>query len=162
MTVSPQPHLVESHLPAAVSTPALQSLKSDMQGLLRLHMSLTDESSDEAVLAVYPTTIRRKILRSLYMAPLGACYLFQDCGVKFLDALMMGARVELFMPKVMGSVLLLALVDITTFVLCASLVGFVQQPALPCIAPGQVQNVAGMDYADQQQICFVVGQREGF
>eukprot|EP00775_Hariotina_reticulata_P003994 gene3994-4245_t len=52
------------------------------------------------VLAVYPTTIRRRILRQLYSAPLKECYLFQHCGVKFLDALMLGARVELFLPKV--------------------------------------------------------------
>eukprot|EP00878_Enallax_costatus_P040391 GHUV01046596.1.p1 GENE.GHUV01046596.1~~GHUV01046596.1.p1 ORF type:complete len:146 (-),score=4.79 GHUV01046596.1:35-472(-) len=52
------------------------------------------------VLAVYPTTIRRKILRQLYSIPMHECYLFDKCGVKFLDALMLGARVELFLPKV--------------------------------------------------------------
>lgn len=59
------------------------------------------------VLAVYPTTIRRRILRQLYSAPLKECYLFQHCGVKFLDALMLGARVELFLPKVCTASLLL-------------------------------------------------------
>jgi hypothetical protein len=52
------------------------------------------------VLSVFPTTIRRKILRQLYAAPLRGCYLFDKTGVKFLDALMVGARVELFLPKV--------------------------------------------------------------
>jgi hypothetical protein len=42
----------------------------------------------------------RKILRQLYATPLRECYLFKKCGVKFLDALMLGARVELFLPKV--------------------------------------------------------------
>uniref|UniRef100_A0A383VF86 Cyclic nucleotide-binding domain-containing protein n=1 Tax=Tetradesmus obliquus TaxID=3088 RepID=A0A383VF86_TETOB len=76
-------------------------LKHTMAGLLRLHMSLSNEAlGDEQVLAVYPTTIRRKILRQLYATPLHECYLFKKCGVKFLDALMLGARVELFLPKV--------------------------------------------------------------
>eukprot|EP00879_Flechtneria_rotunda_P011052 GHRR01011548.1.p1 GENE.GHRR01011548.1~~GHRR01011548.1.p1 ORF type:complete len:827 (+),score=254.22 GHRR01011548.1:335-2815(+) len=76
-------------------------LKHTMAGLLRLHMSLQNETlGDEQVLAVYPTTIRRRILRQLYSMPLKECYLFDKCGVKFLDALMLGARVELFLPKV--------------------------------------------------------------
>jgi hypothetical protein len=41
-------------------------------------MSLQGEAtSDEAVLAVFPTSIRRRILRTLYREPLDACYLFQ-------------------------------------------------------------------------------------
>jgi hypothetical protein len=55
------------------------------------------------VLSVFPTTIRRKILRQLYSQHLKGCYLFDGTGVKFLDALMLGARVELFLPKVSGS-----------------------------------------------------------
>eukprot|EP00882_Tetradesmus_deserticola_P017965 GHRQ01019276.1.p1 GENE.GHRQ01019276.1~~GHRQ01019276.1.p1 ORF type:complete len:511 (+),score=215.89 GHRQ01019276.1:178-1533(+) len=79
-------------------------LKHTMAGLLRLHMSLSNEAlGDEQVLAVYPTTIRRKILRQLYYTQLKECYLFAKCGVKFLDALMLGARVELFLPKVWGA-----------------------------------------------------------
>jgi hypothetical protein len=63
-------------------------------------MSLQGEStSDEAVLAVFPTSVRRRILRQLYAKPLAACYLFQGCGRKFLDAIMTTARVELFLPK---------------------------------------------------------------
>jgi hypothetical protein len=52
------------------------------------------------VLSIFPTTIRRRILRQLYSNSLQGCYLFKDTGVKFLDALMLGARVELFLPKV--------------------------------------------------------------
>lgn len=54
------------------------------------------------VLGIFPTTIRRKILRQLYSNPLNECYLFKNTGVKFLDALMLGARVELFLPKVIS------------------------------------------------------------
>ena len=54
------------------------ALKANMQGLLRLHMSLQGEAtSDEAVLAVFPTSVRRRILRQLYAEPLARCYLFQ-------------------------------------------------------------------------------------
>jgi len=64
-------------------------------------MSLQGEAtSDEAVLAVFPTSVRRRILRQLYAEPLASCYLFQSCGRKFLDAIMTTARVELFLPKV--------------------------------------------------------------
>eukprot|EP00775_Hariotina_reticulata_P004102 gene4102-4348_t len=79
-------------------------LKNTMAGLLRLHMSLSNGYlEDEQVLALYPTTIRRKILRQLYAAPLHKCYLFENCAVKFLDALLMAARVELFLPKALMS-----------------------------------------------------------
>lgn len=75
------------------------ALKSDMQGHLKLHFS-SAETSDESVLAVYPTTIRRRILRHLYNLPLHSCWLFTGCKQKFLDALLLSAKVELFMPKV--------------------------------------------------------------
>lgn len=52
------------------------------------------------VLSIYPSTIRRRILRHLYQTPMQQCYLFADCKQKFLDALMAAARVELFMPQV--------------------------------------------------------------
>jgi hypothetical protein len=78
-----------------------RELKANMQGLLRLHMSLQGEAtSDEAVLAVFPTSVRRRILRQLYAEPLSSCYLFQGVGRKFLDAVMTTARVELFLPRV--------------------------------------------------------------
>lgn len=57
-------------------------------------------STSLQVLAIFPTTIRRNILRQLYLSSLKNCYLFQNTGTKFLDALMLGARVELFLPKV--------------------------------------------------------------
>eukprot|EP00882_Tetradesmus_deserticola_P029635 GHRQ01033216.1.p1 GENE.GHRQ01033216.1~~GHRQ01033216.1.p1 ORF type:complete len:132 (+),score=4.38 GHRQ01033216.1:362-757(+) len=70
-----------------------------MKGHLRLHFS-SAEGSDEAVLSVYPTTIRRRILRHLYSSPLDGCWLFYNCKQKFLDAVLASAKVELYMPKV--------------------------------------------------------------
>jgi hypothetical protein len=77
----------------------MQTLKADMKGHLRLHFS-SAEGSDEAVLSVYPTTIRRRILRHLYSNPLACCWLFHNCKQKFLDAVLASAKVELYMPKV--------------------------------------------------------------
>jgi hypothetical protein len=77
-------------------------LKADMKGHLRLHFS-TSDFKDEAVLGVFPTTIRRRTLRHLYNAPLHSCWLFGGAKQKFLDALLLGARVELFGPKVGGT-----------------------------------------------------------
>ena len=51
------------------------------------------------VLGIYPSTIRRRILRHLYQSQLHRCYLFADCKPKFLDAVLAAARVELFMPQ---------------------------------------------------------------
>jgi hypothetical protein len=76
-------------------------LKADMKGHLRLHFS-TSDYRDEAVLGVFPTTIKRRTLRHLYNAPLHSCWLFGGAKQKFLDALLLGARVELFGPKVSG------------------------------------------------------------
>ena len=52
------------------------------------------------VLAIYPSGIRRRILRHLYLAPMQTCYIFSDCKEKFLDSLLAAARVELYMPQV--------------------------------------------------------------
>lgn len=78
---------------------SVQSLKNAMKGHLRLHFS-SAESSDEAVLSVYPTTIRRRILRHLYMRALGSAWLFQGCRQKMLDAVLAASKIELYMPKV--------------------------------------------------------------
>ena len=56
---------------------------------------------DPQVLSVLPGTIRRRVLRHLYLAPMQQCYLFADCKQKFLDALLAAARMELFMPQVL-------------------------------------------------------------
>ena len=77
----------------------VQDLTDNMQGHLRLHFS-SEEASDEQVLAIYPTSIRRRILRHLYLDSLKRCWLFNGCRQKFMDAILAAARVELFMPKV--------------------------------------------------------------
>ena len=46
------------------------------------------EARDEQVLVAYPITIRRRILRHLYLRHVRATYLFQGCRQKFLDALL--------------------------------------------------------------------------
>lgn len=56
-------------------------------------------ADDEAVLKGMPTSVRRRVLRHLHLEALRSCYLFQGCGLKFLDALLAGARVELYMPQ---------------------------------------------------------------
>ncbi|PSC71927.1 potassium channel SKOR [Micractinium conductrix] len=74
-------------------------LKESMQEHLRLHFD-TQDASDEQVLSIFPTTIRRRILQYLYMKHLRACYLFRKCPQRFLDMLLASARVEVFMPGV--------------------------------------------------------------
>lgn len=40
--------------------------------------------SDEYVLSLYPSAIRRRVLRHLYLGPLKQCYLFNNMQPKFL------------------------------------------------------------------------------
>lgn len=54
----------------------------------------------EQVLGIFPTTIRRRILRHLYLGHVKNAYLFKGVRQKFLDALLSVARIELFMPQV--------------------------------------------------------------
>jgi hypothetical protein len=52
------------------------------------------------VLHIFPTTIRRRILRHLYLRHVRNAYLFKGVRQKFIDALLGVARIELFMPQV--------------------------------------------------------------
>lgn len=70
-----------------------------MKEHLELHFH-SEQASDEQVLGIYPTTIRRKVLRHLYLQAIKNCYLFKGCKQKFLDAVLAVMRVELFMPMV--------------------------------------------------------------
>ncbi len=54
----------------------LQDLKEMIQGHLQLQFT-REESSDEALLSVLPASLRRRILRHLYGAPLSNCWLFK-------------------------------------------------------------------------------------
>ena len=51
------------------------------------------------VLHIFPTTIRRRILRHLYLTHFRNAYLFKGVRQKFIDALLGVARIELFMPQ---------------------------------------------------------------
>ena len=51
------------------------------------------------MLVIFPTTIRRRILRHLYLRQVRNAYLFKGVRQKFIDALLGVARIELFMPQ---------------------------------------------------------------
>ncbi|CAL5221935.1 g4209 [Coccomyxa viridis] len=74
-------------------------LNDSMQSHLRLHFN-NEEASDEQVLVIFPTTIRRRILRHLYLRQVRMAYLFKGVRQKFIDAILGVARIELFMPQV--------------------------------------------------------------
>ena len=80
----------------------MQHLQESMQGHLKLHFE-HEEATEEQVLAAFPTALRRRILRHLYLEPLRAVYLFRGTRQKFLDALISVGRLELFMPAVSPS-----------------------------------------------------------
>jgi hypothetical protein len=52
------------------------------------------------VLQVYPSTIRRQILRFLYYDTLKSTYLFNGIGRAFLDAVLAEASLEVYLPNV--------------------------------------------------------------
>jgi hypothetical protein len=64
-----------------------------MKDHLRLHFT-SQEASDDKVLRGFPTTIRRRVLRHLYLQSLERCWLFQGCKQKFKDALLAAAKVR--------------------------------------------------------------------
>ena len=74
-------------------------LVQSMDQHLKLHFA-NEEASDEAVLSVYPTAIRRRVLRHLYGVHLREAYLFAGTPRRFRDALLAEARLELFLPQV--------------------------------------------------------------
>eukprot|EP00201_Polytomella_parva_P009588 CAMPEP_0175054834 /NCGR_PEP_ID=MMETSP0052_2-20121109/9726_1 /TAXON_ID=51329 ORGANISM="Polytomella parva, Strain SAG 63-3" /NCGR_SAMPLE_ID=MMETSP0052_2 /ASSEMBLY_ACC=CAM_ASM_000194 /LENGTH=579 /DNA_ID=CAMNT_0016319575 /DNA_START=167 /DNA_END=1902 /DNA_ORIENTATION=+ len=76
-----------------------RALESSMKEHLEVHFHCEQEN-DEEILAIYPTTIRRRVLRHLYLKPVKSCYLFRGCKQKFLEAVLVASRVELFMPGV--------------------------------------------------------------
>lgn len=59
------------------------------------------------MLHIFPTTIRRRILRHLYLRHVRNAYLFKGVRQKFIDALLGVARIELFMPQAGSSFWLL-------------------------------------------------------
>ncbi|KAG7671633.1 putative Potassium channel AKT2 [Nannochloris sp. 'desiccata'] len=75
------------------------TLRESMQRHLKLHF-YNANAADEHVLKVYPSSIRRKVLRQLYNPTIRECYLFQGARSRFIDALLSVARVELYLPQV--------------------------------------------------------------
>ena len=76
-------------------------LASAMDDHLRLHFATEEaEASDDAVLAIYPTALRRRVLRHVYGATLRDVYLFASTPRRFRDAILADARLEQFLPGV--------------------------------------------------------------
>ena len=76
-----------------------EGLKASMQEHLRLSFA-NEDIADERVLGSYPTVLRRRALRHLYLSTLRRCYLFEGGRQRFVDALLAAAHVELLMPGV--------------------------------------------------------------
>lgn len=70
-----------------------------MDDHLKLYFT-NEEASDEAVLAVMPSAIRKKVLRHLFGHAIKECFLFAGTPRRFRDAVMAETRVELFLPQV--------------------------------------------------------------
>lgn len=87
--------------------------------------------------AIYPTTIRRRALRHLYLEPVKGCYLFRKCSRRFLDALITAARVELFLPGVEVCVRAYALYGLP-WKLALPAAGFQQQGLMRARPPAAV------------------------
>ncbi|GAX77319.1 hypothetical protein CEUSTIGMA_g4765.t1 [Chlamydomonas eustigma] len=74
-----------------------KALCNSMEAHLKNHLDFADRS-DEAVLNIYPSAMRRKVLRHLYLGKLSGCYLFRDCHQKLLNLIISVATIETFMP----------------------------------------------------------------
>ena len=83
----------------APHTSAPQDLKESMMSHLKLHFNNHDRN-DEKVLGAYPSTIRRRVLRYLYLDVLQGSLLFDGARQRFLDAVLAAARVEAYLPNV--------------------------------------------------------------
>lgn len=80
----------------------LHSFDSDFDKRLKTQLQLdfnTREIADEYVLQHFPTSIRRKVLRRLYLPYLLQTDLMKkDVRVKFVDAFLSASKVEIFSP----------------------------------------------------------------
>ncbi|PSC76146.1 potassium NKT2 [Micractinium conductrix] len=75
-----------------------QELRDSMLSHLKLHFN-NAHRADETVLGSYPSTIRRRVLRYLYLDILQQSTLFHGARQRFLDALLAAARVEAYLPN---------------------------------------------------------------
>ncbi|KAL6757545.1 hypothetical protein V8C86DRAFT_2622224 [Haematococcus lacustris] len=81
----------------------INDLPQPLMEMMKEHIELqyhNEQCSDEMVLANYPATIRRKVLRHLYLSTVKSCYLFRGAKARFMDAFLAATRMELYMPQV--------------------------------------------------------------
>lgn len=76
-----------------------QDLKQSLQAHVRLHFSAED-TSDTLLFQMIPQSLKKRVLRHLYLPSLRSCYLLHGCSDKFVEALLMAGTVEQVMPKV--------------------------------------------------------------
>lgn len=74
-----------------------ESLSRKLQTQLRLEFN-NREIADERVLKDFPSSLRRKILRKLYMKPLLQTQLMRGVRQQFVDAFLASCTVEIFSP----------------------------------------------------------------
>ncbi|KAK9840789.1 hypothetical protein WJX81_004819 [Elliptochloris bilobata] len=82
---------------------AINDVPPDLTASMMAHLRLSfnnEQASDERVLSSYPTTIRRRVLRHLYLQRARSCRLFEGVQTKCMDSLLNASKVELFMPKI--------------------------------------------------------------
>ncbi|KAF5827674.1 cyclic nucleotide-binding-like protein [Dunaliella salina] len=80
-----------------------KELPESLKELMREHLELlhhTEATSDEHILHRYPPTLRKKVLRHLYLDILRKCYPFRGCKTRFLEEVMSIAHLEIFNPDV--------------------------------------------------------------
>mmetsp|Transcript_18429 Transcript_18429/g.27312 ORF Transcript_18429/g.27312 Transcript_18429/m.27312 type:complete len:742 (-) Transcript_18429:150-2375(-) len=74
-----------------------QQFMNKLQSQLRLEFNNRD-FADEQVLRNFPSAVRHKILRTLYLQPLNESKLFHGIRPQFVDAFLISCKVEIFSP----------------------------------------------------------------
>lgn len=75
----------------------MKPFRNKLQAQLRLEFN-NREIADEQVLKNFPFSVRRKILRKLYLRPLVKTKLMQGIRPQFVDAFLSSCNVEIFSP----------------------------------------------------------------
>eukprot|EP00200_Dunaliella_tertiolecta_P013087 CAMPEP_0202393960 /NCGR_PEP_ID=MMETSP1127-20130417/93179_1 /ASSEMBLY_ACC=CAM_ASM_000462 /TAXON_ID=3047 /ORGANISM="Dunaliella tertiolecta, Strain CCMP1320" /LENGTH=636 /DNA_ID=CAMNT_0048996559 /DNA_START=2099 /DNA_END=4007 /DNA_ORIENTATION=+ len=79
-----------------------KELPESLSELMREYLELlhhTESTSDELILHRYPPTLRKKVLRHLYLDIFRKCPPFKGCRTRFLDEVIGMARMEIFNPE---------------------------------------------------------------
>mmetsp|Transcript_24690 Transcript_24690/g.67287 ORF Transcript_24690/g.67287 Transcript_24690/m.67287 type:complete len:935 (+) Transcript_24690:138-2942(+) len=79
-----------------------KELPESLTELMREYLELlhhTESTSDELILHRYPPTLRKKVLRHLYLDIFRKCPPFKGCKTRFLDEVISMARMEIFNPE---------------------------------------------------------------